>query len=163
MAGPAPRRAHDGGLLGVAPNQPADHLSVDHESGEGRDEPEDAQCDGFGPDGALGFGDVGSVRALATGGTEVGDDLVHGRDDGCLVRQSSVEMERDVGVVGAARLELPGQSGGDHRDPVAERGIVVLDDLGAPFDDPHEFEGDDAGGACLWGSRRSSARSSARR
>ncbi len=43
--------------------------------------------------------------------------------------KSAVEVQRDVGVVGAARLEPPGQRRGDHRHLVAQRGVVVLDDL----------------------------------
>jgi hypothetical protein len=59
------------------------------------------------------------------------------------VRQSPVQMERNIGVEGTARLEPPCQRGGDHRDLIAERGVVVLDDLGAPLHDADELERDD--------------------
>ena len=58
-------------------------------------------------------------------------------------------MERDIGVVGTARLELPGQRGGHDGDLVAERGIVVLDDLGVPLHDADELERDDEVGLVL--------------
>ena len=109
---PGPQGAHDGALLRVPPDQTADHLAVDHERSEGRDEPENPEGDCFGSDGTLGLGDVRRPGGGSPGGTEVGDDLVDGGDDGRLVRRPAVEVERDIGVVGAARLEPPGRPRG---------------------------------------------------
>ena len=109
MAGPAPSARTIAAFLSVAPDQPADHLTIDHQRGEGRDEPEQPERDGFRSDGALGLCDIGNVRGRSSDGSEVGDELVDSGDDGRFVFQSSVEMERDIGVEGAACLELFGQ------------------------------------------------------
>ncbi len=110
--GPGPQGAHGRALLlGVAPDQAADHLAVDDQCGEGGDEPEDPEGDGGRTNGALGLRDVLAVRHRSTHRAQVGDDLVHRRDDGRLVRQAAVEMQRDVGVVRAAPLELPVSAG----------------------------------------------------
>ena len=105
-------------------------LAVDHQRGQRCDQPEEPDRDGFGPDGALGLRHVRRPRGGACGGSEIRDDLVHGRDHRRLTCAAAVEMQRGVGVVGAARLEPLGQRGGDDRHLVAQRGVVVLDDLG---------------------------------
>ena len=55
---------------------------------------------------------------------------------------SPVELQRDVGVVGAARLSPPGQRRSEHGQLVSERRVIVLDDLHTVLHDADQFQCD---------------------
>ena len=81
---PGSQGAHDRALVLVPSDEAADHLAVDHQGRQRRDETEDPDGDGLGPDGPFGFRHVRRPGLSTANGPEVGDDLVHGGDNGRL-------------------------------------------------------------------------------
>ena len=130
-------------------HQPADHLSADQETRQSRNEPEHPDGNRLRSDDALRLGRRRRPGLGPRGRPKVGDDLGDSRDDPRFVLRAAAEVQRLVGVEGAAGGQLLRESGRDDRQLVAERLAVVDHDLGGVFDEADESERDDAGGGSL--------------
>ena len=137
-----PQRSQDRAVLGVAAHQAADHLTADHQRGERRDQPEHPEGDGLGPDRPLRLRHLRGTRLRPAGLPEGRRDLRDGRQHRRLVPRPAIELQRNVGVIGAARLQPPGQRRGDHRQLITQSRVIVLHDLRVKLNDADQPQRD---------------------
>ena len=142
IAGPAPSARKIAPSVSVAAHQAADHLTADHQRGERGDQPEHAEGDGLGPDGPLRLRHQRGIRLRPAGLPEGRRDLPDGRQHRRLVPRPAIELQGNVRVIGAARLQPPGQRRGEHRQLVTQSRVIVLHDLRVELNDADQPQRD---------------------